>query len=201
MRRPMRSALLCLTGLGLLSACVAGPAPRDQFYRLDVAPAGASGARLPGTLEVERFTSDDVLRARAMLRAESGSPQVTPYVYHLWVESPTLLVQRALADYLRAAGVADTVVTPDAGAIEDWQVNGHLRRFDQLLAPSPRVRVEIELRLRRRGGETLLVQKVYAAETAADAPDPEAAARAFSAALEQVFGNFTADLRAAAASL
>lgn len=201
MHRSLRRALLCLVGLGLLSACVAGPAPRDRFYRLNVATPEGSGPRLPGSLVVERFTSDDVLRERGMLRVESGGAEVAPYVYHLWVESPTLLLQRALADYLRAAAVADSVMTPDAGATEDWHVNGHLRRFDQLLAPSPRVRVELELRLRRRGGETLVSQKVYAAESPADAADPEAAARAFSAAVEQIFARFAADLHATAASL
>ena len=181
-----------------LGACVAGPAPRDHFYRVDVAAPAAGKLALTGILEVERFTSDDTLRERHLLYVTPGSPEVTPYGYHLWVDSPTLLLQRALADHLRAAGVAEQVVTPDAGAGEDWQVNGHLRQLYQVLGGAPSVRVDLELRLRRAQGADLVAQKIYSATAPAGDDTPEAAARAFSLAIGEVFERFTADLRAAA---
>ena len=190
------SALLAAQLLG----CAAGPAPRDHFYRIEVAAPSAGGDALPGTLEVERFSSDGTLRDRGMLRATTTSPEVTPYAYHRWVDSPPLLLQRALADYLRAAGVAERVVTPDAGATEDWQVNGTLRRLDQLVDGSPRVNVEIEIRMRHQAGADLVEQQIYSAEHAADDASPEAAARAFSTAIGEIFAAFTRDLRVAAAS-
>jgi ABC-type uncharacterized transport system auxiliary subunit len=196
--RAMRMAV-CLLGAGLF-ACASGPAPRDHFYRIEIAPPAAGDRQLPGTLEVERFTSDDTLRERALLKSAPGSPEVTPYSYHRWVDSPTLLLQRALADYLRAAAVAERVVTPDAGATEDWQVNGYLRRLDSVVDAAPRVQVEIELRMRHHAGEDLIEQKIYSAEQAADDASPEAAARAISLAVGKVFAEFTGDLRAAAAA-
>ncbi|MBW2268379.1 MAG: membrane integrity-associated transporter subunit PqiC [Deltaproteobacteria bacterium] len=200
-RRPVRGAQLAVWLLAAsLCACIAGPAPRDHFYRVEVAAPAAGNVQLPGTLEVERFASDDTLRKRGLLKSTPGSPEVTPYTYHRWVDSPTLLLQRALADYLRAATVAGQVVTPDAGATEDWQVTGYLRQLDFVLDDAPRVRVEIELRMRHRAGDDLVAQRIYAAESAAGAATPEAAARAFSLAIGAVFAEFTSDLRAAAAA-
>lgn len=193
-----RRLLLGCVALAVASAGCAGPAPRDHLYRLEVATPARSGPTLPGVLEVERFTSDDVLRKRAMLRAEPGSPEVTPYGYHLWVNSPTLVLQRTLADYLRAAGAAQTVTTPDAGETEDWHVTGHLRRFDQVTGPEPTVIVEMELRLRRRHSPKSTVQQVYRAEAPAADASPRAAADAFGSAVGTIFERFTADLRTAA---
>jgi len=193
-----RQLLLGCVVLAVASTGCAGPAPRDHLYRLEVATPAQSGPTLPGVLEVERFTSDDVLRKRAMLRVEPGSPEVTPYGYHLWVNSPTLLLQRALADYLRAAGAAQIVTTPDAGETEDWHVTGNLRRFDQMTGPEPKATVEIELRLRRRHSPKSAVQQVYRAEAPAADASPRAAADAFGSAVSTIFERFTADLRAVA---
>jgi len=180
-----------------LAACASGPAPRDHFYRLAPAAPDPVAAPLPGTLEVERFSSSDTLRERGILRTTPGSPEVTPYGYHRWVDSPTLLLQRALADYLRAAGVAQQVVTPDAGATEDWQVNGHLRALDQVLGPQPGVRIELELRARRTDAASLLVHEVYVAERPAEDATPGAAAKALSVAAGEIFAAFARDLHVA----
>jgi len=196
----VRRLLLACAALAIVTAgCVAGPAPRDHFYRLVVATPAKSGPTLPGLLEVDRFTSDDVLRRPAMLRAQSGSPEVTPYAYHLWVNSPTLMLQQALADYLRAAGAAQTVTTRVAGLTAEWQVTGQLRRFDQMGGPDPKVTVEMELSLRQRlrRNSKSAVQKVYRAEARADDESPGAAADAFGSAVSTIFEQFTADLRAA----
>lgn len=195
---------LAAFSLGVLAAgfvaCAGPPAPRDHFYRIEVVAPAAGGAQLPGILEVERMGSDGTLRDRAMLKTLPGSPEVTPYAYHRWTDSPTLLLQRALADYLRSAAVAESVVTPDAGATEDWQVNGYLRRLDHVIAATPSVRVELELRMRRLDGEDLVEQRIYAAQGIPDDASLEAAARAFSVAIGEIFAEFTNDLRAAASA-
>ncbi|MEE2676961.1 MAG: ABC-type transport auxiliary lipoprotein family protein [Myxococcota bacterium] len=193
-RRVLAAAVLTLAAAG----CVAGPAPRDHFYRLDIPKPAKGSPALPGVLEVERFRSDDVLRRSAMVRSAPGSSEVRPYTYHLWVNSPTLVLQRALADYLRAAGVAQTVTTPDAGMTEDWQVTGNLRHFDHITGDAPAALVAIELRLRRYQSARAVLQKVYRAQVPADGGSPQAAADAFSAAVTQVFQEFTTDLRAVA---
>lgn len=196
--RTQSAVALVLLGAGLL-ACASGPAPRDHFYRIHVAPPPAGKAVLEGVVEVERFGSDNTLRDRAMLKSEPGSHRVMPYTYHRWVGSPTLLLQRALADYLREAGIAERVTTPDAGATETWQVNGHLRRLDSVVDTPPRVHVEMELRLRRKDGADLVQHKIYSVEQTADDASPEAAARAFSLAVGTIFADFTRDVRSAVA--
>jgi len=190
------SAILAVATAG----CIAGPAPRDHFYRLLVATPARSGPTLPGVLEVNRFTSDDVLRKPAMLRAEPGSPEVTPYTYHLWVNSPTLMLQQALTDYLRAAGAAQTVTTRASGLSANWIVTGQLRRFDHLEGSDPKVTVEMELSLQnqQRRDSKPAVQKVYRAEARPADENPAAAAEAFGSAVGTVFQQFTADLRTAA---
>ena len=195
--RARRSAA-CLVLGALLAGCASGPAPRDHFYRLAAPAPEPFATPLAGIVEVERFSSSDTLRARGILRTTPGSPEVTPYRYHRWVDSPTLLVQRALASYLRAALLAEQVVTPDAGALEDWQVNGHLAALDHVVGGSPKVRVEIELRARRRDAAALLVHRTYAAERPADDATPQAAARAFSAVVGEIFASFASDLHTAA---
>ncbi|HJO24192.1 MAG: ABC-type transport auxiliary lipoprotein family protein [Myxococcota bacterium] len=194
--RLLGSAVLIVASAG----CVGGPAPRDHFYRLEVSTPTRSGPTLPGVLEVARFTSDDVLRRTAILRAEPGSPEVMPYGYHFWVNSPTLILQHALVDYLRAAGAAETVTTPRAGMNADWNVSGQLYRFDHLPGPEPKVTVEIELGLEKgqRRNSKSVVQKIYRAEVSAADKSFRAAAEAFGNAVGTIFERFTADLRAAA---
>lgn len=194
--RARRSWAALLVGLAL-TACASGPAPRDHFYRIQPGPAAPVGAPLPGTLEVERFSSSDTLRERGILRTTPGSPSVTPYSYHRWVDSPTLLLQRALAGYLRDARIAEQVVTADAGADANWQVSGHVDRLDHVVGSNSSVSIKIELRARRTDAATLLVQERYAAEQPADDSTPEAAARAFSVAVGEIFAAFARDLHAA----
>lgn len=195
-----RRALAALPPLLLALGCVAGPAPVDRVYRLPVPPPEQSrpAPLLPGTLEVERPTGDHLTRERAILSAQAGrSTEVRPYPYDLWSDSPTLLVQRALADYLREARVAERVVTPEAGVHEDWTVTGHLSRLDQLADEPPRVLVELELRLTDVGGRRLALQRSYRVERPADAAGVEAAVRAMGAAVASVFERFVADIEAA----
>jgi ABC-type uncharacterized transport system auxiliary subunit len=198
--RPVR-ALLALGVCAGVAGCLAGPAPRDHYYRLEVAPpsAGLASAPLRGTLEVERLRSDALTQERPILRREAGAVEVAPYAYAVWIDSPTLLVQQQLAAFLRSAGVADAVVTPELGVGEDWVVTGRLDRLEQVSgAGDARVEVELELAARRADRGTLLLRKSYRAEQATGGDDPAAAVRGFAAALHGIFESFAADLAAAA---
>ena len=96
-----------------------------------------------------------------------------------------IVLEAALAalPLLAATALADTVV-PAANAAVEGNINN--------VAP---------LALGYNIRTAMRYQQVYAAERAADGKSPEAAARAFSAAVEQIFGRFAADLHAIAASL
>ena len=195
MRKPTR-ALLALALLGGLVSCASGPAERDHFYRLQVPAPAAPRAdpTLPGVLEVDRPRADNLVRERAILRSQStAAAEVTPSVYHLWVDSPTILVQRELARWLEASGVARPTVLPEAGVRERWLVTGRLERFEHV-APANEVLVVLELRVKDQKSGKLRLQERYTAQAPADAVAE--APPAFGSAIGAIFEQFAADLAA-----
>jgi ABC-type uncharacterized transport system auxiliary subunit len=182
-----------------LSACVAGPAPRDHFYRLAVpAPAERRAEPLvPGTLVVQRLASDDLLRERPIVHRESpGSVEVTPFAYHLWADSPERMLQQQLAAFLREAHAAERVATPDVGAEPDWIAGGSLRRLDVVGGSAFAADVELELWLRDARGRTPPFRQTYRVERPAGGDSMEAAVQALSDAVGAAFEAFVADLTA-----
>ena len=201
--RPLRRALPLLLGLALLAgACAAGPAPRDHFYRLEVEPPQSprSSPALPGTLEVDRVYGDPLTNGRAILRRNSeADTEVTPTSYHLWADSPTLMLQRELAEYLRAWGLAEQVVTPDMNATERWVVTGRLERFDQVVKASPpHVQVVLELRLSEARTGRLVLRQTYRATQPTRGDDVPGAVAGFRDAVGEIFERFASDAAAAA---
>jgi ABC-type uncharacterized transport system auxiliary subunit len=182
------------------AGCVSGPAPRDHVYRLQVEPPGSArnAPAFPGTLEVGRVWGNALTRARPILRSDSNrAVEVTPYDYHLWVDSPTLLFQRALAAYLRQVGLAESVVSSDANTPAKWVVTGFIERLDHITGGgAPRVLVELDLRLTETDRGRLLLRKVYRAEQPSDGAGVPAAVRAFGTAVGSIFESFAADAAA-----
>jgi ABC-type uncharacterized transport system auxiliary subunit len=188
----------------LLLACAGGPAPRDHFYLL--APPAPAAARpqpaLAGVLQVERFRADALTRERSILSVEDpSSVQVVPYSYHLWVDSPTIMLQRRLADHLVAAGVAERVVLPGMSVQGDWVLSGWIERLIHVTeGGSGRVLVELELSLARARGGDLLLRRQYRVERPVEGDSVDDAVRAFGEALGEIFSTFEADVVAAAPS-
>ena len=125
--------LLMAVALSSLAACAQPAPPRDNFYRLDAVPqVGAlDKAVLPGVVEVGRLDVDGVLSERG-LAYQAADGALARYSYDLWSDAPATALQLALAETLRAAHVADTVVTPDLRVPPDWAVRGRLYRFEYL---------------------------------------------------------------------
>jgi ABC-type uncharacterized transport system auxiliary subunit len=205
--RAMRRAAQISLGPWLLLAmlvgtagCLGGPAPRDHVYRLQVEPPGSvlSAPALPGTLEVGRIWGNALTRGRPILRSDSErAVEVTPYDFHLWVDSPTVLVERALIAYLRKVGLAEAVISSDMDAPVNWVVTGFIERLDHITgAGAPRVLVEIELRLAEANRGRLLLRETYRVEQPSDGDGVPAAARAFGAAVGSIFERFVADAAA-----
>lgn len=195
---------LCATlGALLVTACIGSPAPRDHFYMLEPGAPSTPLAQpaLRGTLEVERLRADALTRERAILRvAGPESVQVTPYTYHLWIDTPTVMLQRELAEYLRRAHLADRVVLPEMDVEENWVLNGWIDRLVRVTADAPeRVIVTLEFALARARGGELLLRKRYQVEVASEGDGIDAAVRAFNAAVGEVFGRLVSDIAAAAA--
>ncbi len=203
----MRRATQISLGLWLLLAmlvgaagCLGGSAPRDHSYRLQVEPPRSTrnAPAFPGTLEVGRVWGNALTRGRAILHSDSDrAVEVTPSGYHLWIDSPTLLLERELTTYLRQTGLAESVVSSDANTPVDWVVTGFVERLDHIEGgDAQRVLVELELRLAEANRGQLVLRKTYRVEQPSDGVGMPAAVRAFGTAVGSVFESFAADAAA-----
>jgi len=186
--------------LGLAAGCLGRPAPPDRFYRLEAAaPARLSEPPLPGTLVVERLRADALTRGTALLERESASsPEVRKRRYAHWLDSPTLLLQREMTAALRAAGIADRVLTPETRVPPDHTLGGQLLRFEEVRSGEGAhavIEMEVVVVDERRG--RLVLQAVYREETPVAGPDAPAAVRAYDAALSALLVRLAADAAAA----
>ena len=190
MRRFVMLALAALCG------CSQPPIPEDHFYRLTLSePARVERQKLPaGTLLVERFVADGITAGRPIAFADATQANVLQtYHYHFWIEPPTILLQTALADYLRKAG-AERVVTPELRVEPDVTITGRIRSFEQMRGNPGYVRAKIELGAIERDNGRLLMFKSYEATPRTSGDSVPEAARELSVAIDQIYGEFLRDL-------
>lgn len=190
---PFRAALVGAT-LAALAGCASPAPPRDNFYRLAVgAPATPlDKPRLPGVLEVNRLDTDGALTERALAYQEPDGA-LARYAYDLWSDAPATAFQQNAAEYLRAAHVAEQVVTPDLRVPPDWSLRGRLTRFEYIpSAGKVTARVQLSVVSARDGSLVLL--ETYSAEVPTQGAGPEAAVAALGRATTDILARFTADL-------
>ena len=198
MTRPGRFAVrwLGLAGI-LLAACASGPGPVDHFYRLEAtAPeTPMPNPVFPGVLEVDLFRSDALAGERLLLyRTDEASPEVRRQSYHYWVDPPPQMIQRELTGYLRAAGAATRVVTPDTRIEPDFVLRGRILRLERLLTGhAPRVLVRLEISVVSERNRALALLGSYREEQLADGTAVEASVVAFEQALTRIFERFLDD--------
>ncbi|MDP6804641.1 MAG: ABC-type transport auxiliary lipoprotein family protein [Rhodospirillales bacterium] len=183
----------------VLMGCAQPPLPQDHFYRLAVAEPDQrlQNPHLNGTIEVVRFLADGLTAGRPIVYSNSGEPNALfEYHYHFWVEAPTLLLRDALVVYLRAAGVAKAVVTPELRVDPDFVLAGKIHRLERVVGAEPSTVVALELSLRETGTDRLLFLKTYRLQLATADDSVAGAATAINQALSRIFADFTADLSA-----
>lgn len=185
---------LVAAALTTLAACASPAPPRDNFYRLQAVPQVQvlDRAVLPGVVEVNRLDVDGVLSERG-LAYQDADGALARYSYDLWSDAPATALQLALADTLRDARVADSVVTPDLRVPPDWMVRGRLFRFEYL-PDSARVAVRLQLAVVSARDGTLVLLETYGAEPAVEGSGPEAAVAALNRATADIFARFVRDL-------
>lgn len=194
----MLRLLVFVTGLLTLGACAAKVVPEDNFYRLTLGTPSAA-PKLPaglenGVIQIERFTADGLLGGRAIVFSDGAQSNVAQtYHYDFWLEPPTILLQSALADTLRKAGV-QKVVTPDLRIEADYTVAGKIRAFEQVRGNPGSVRVQIELALSERAGGKLIMFKSYKAEPRTNGDGIREAVSRMSDAIDQIYNEFLKDL-------
>lgn len=185
----------CVTGLImclLLGGCAGGSRiPEDSFYRLEqTAPAEALATPvLDGILMVQGGAAAPIYRDRALLYSESGEPaRLQRYHYQSWIDSPPRLLQRSLADYLRAAGVAPAVVTPEDAVDARYRLRVDIDRFEQVRGDNgSRVVVGLSMTLAERASGKLLVQAQLHTDSAVQGDDFPALATAYERALDELY--------------
>lgn len=187
-------AAICL-GLG---ACAQKPVPEDNFYRLTLkGPETPIGAALPnGVILVERFAADGLTGGRPIVFSETGRADIAQtYHYDFWIEPPTILLQMALADTLRQAGVKQ-VVTPELRVEPDVVIAGRIRAFEQVRGTPGLVRVQLDLAVTDRASGKLLMFKAYSAEPATTGDGVAQAVLQLGRAVDQIYSQFLKDLAA-----
>jgi ABC-type uncharacterized transport system auxiliary subunit len=197
--RTARTRAVCAAASLVVAGCLAPPAPRDRYYRLEVEPPPRLAApAFGGVLEVERFSADSAARGTALaFVAEDTAAEVRSRAYDHWVDSPTLLLQREIARSLRAAGVAREVVTPDVGVEPDHRLGGRLARFEEVRGPgTPRVRVEVEVAVVDLRREETEFAATYREERGIAGPAVGDVVRAYGEALSAVLARLAADAAA-----
>ncbi len=191
--RHLLPALAAMVWLG----CASDPAPRDRFYRLEVAtPTVLESPPLAGTLEVDRLRVEAIAQGRRMLYRDTSRPEeIAQRAYHHWADPPNVMIQNQLVRYLRAAGAAESVVTPAVYVESDYLLAGRIVRLEHLLGGvESRVSVEIELVLMSQEGRELLLLETYREERTARGAGVAASVTAYEQAISAIFERFVADL-------
>ncbi|GJL65771.1 MAG: ABC transporter [Nitrospirales bacterium] len=181
----------------MLSGCLGGPAPQDHFYRLELPTpeSSFSSPLLQGTIQITRPWADALTSERRLLyRIMTGTAQVHRHAYHRWIDSPTLIVQQQITQYLRNAGVATHVVTPELRIKADYRFTCRITRLERILDESPRVMMELELGLIRLREREAVMLQTYRVEQQANSTDIPAAIEAYNQALTKILNQFLEDL-------
>ena len=188
--------LLILLAMAV-AGCAQPPLPQDHFYRLQVTlPAAGTGEPLfRGTVEVEPFAADGLTAGRPIVYSDGQrSHQLFEYHYPFWTDPPTVMLRDQLVDFLRAAGVADNVVTPELRIEPDFVITARIKRLEKIVATPPRAAVELELGLRRTSDDRLMFVGTYGLEVEAASETVGDALIAANQALSRIYDKFLGDI-------
>ena len=172
--------------------------PQDKFYRLQAVAAfqPLSSPVLPGVLEIERFTADGLTAGRPIVYVDAADPhQLREYHYHFWTQAPTIMLRDELVTYLRQAGIATNVVTPEMRLESDYALGGRIRLLEQVIGSKTGTAMELEISLRNPRDGQLLFLKSYRHEVEQSTVGVAAAVDSLNEALNIIYADILADLK------
>ena len=180
----------------LLSGCLGGQPSQDYYYRLNV-PGPESQldqAPLDGILQVTRPRADALTSERHLVyRKDNNVSQLNHHAYHRWIDSPTLLLQQEMTQYLRKAGLAQQVVTPVIRTKVDFVLSCRIATFERVLDQSPRVILELELGITSMKDRRTILLRNYREEQQTADLQVATSIEAYNQALSRIFHRFTSD--------
>ena len=188
---------ICVVIALVLAACAQPEVPPDRFYRIEAPRPEQIMAqpRFAGALEVEDVSAGGLTAGRAIVYADSDRPNaLETYSYHFWAEPPAHMVRDALVRYLRAAGVAGSVVTESMRLDPTYSLVSRLQKLERLTGAAPGAVMEMEIALRDNDRGGLLSIGTYRAEVVPADDTIESAVDAFNAAFAEICTRLAADL-------
>lgn len=190
---------LVLLLAALLAGCAGVPsAPETTWYRL---PEPVPRERLDAPLVelpivVETFTADGLYSDQALIYTlDAQADRLRAYHYQLWIDPPVRLLQRRLVADLRASGIARVVTDRLPTRLEVLRVHGRIARLDRVRTDTGwEVAVNLVLRAEPPGGGRPWVIGEYHRQLPAAGDRVADSVRAYGQALDQIHGEFIADL-------
>ncbi len=180
----------------LLSGCLGGQSSPDYFYRLQVSAPETrlDPAPLNGTLQVTRPWADALTSERHLVyRKGNNTSQLNHHAYHRWIDSPTILLQQEITQYLRKAGLAQQVVTPEMRTKADYALSCRMAKLERVIDHSPRVILELELGITSMKDRRTLLLRTYREEQPTTDPEVTSSIAAYNQALSNILQRFISD--------
>lgn len=190
------SICLCVVGALVLTGCFGGQPSPDHFYRLNVADPEVrlDPAPLGGTLQVTRPWADALTSERHLVyRKDDNISQLNHHAYHRWVDSPTLLLQQEITHYLRKAGLAQQVVTPEMRTKADYALSCRISKLERVLDQNPRVILELELGITSMNDRRTVLLRTYHEEEPTLDHQVGTSIEAYNQALSNILHRFITD--------
>jgi cholesterol transport system auxiliary component len=198
MKKPYRMWLICqcVVGALVLTGCLGGQPSPDYFYRLNVADPETRLDPVPlrGTLQVTRPWADALTSERHLVyRKDDNISQLNHHAYHRWVDSPTLLLQQEMTHYLRKAGLAQQVVTPEMRTKADYALSCRISKLERVLDQNPRVILELELGITSMNDRRTVLLRTYREEKPTTDLEVGTSIEAYNQALATILHRFITD--------
>jgi ABC-type uncharacterized transport system auxiliary subunit len=191
----IRTILMNLSLVLLVAACGSPAVPQDRYYRISVEQPAMGTQIIEGTLEMEPFMAEGLVSGRAIIHVESeGATTLQEYNYDFWAEPPGLMIRDELMAYLRDAGVAEVIVTPEMRASADYILSGHVSRLEMVRGSEPKAYVELDLAVTKESSGKVRLVKSYGLSVAAVNGTVKAGVDAANQGIEAIFAQFLKDL-------
>jgi len=186
--------LLCVLVILASSACGGlGSVPRDRYYRLPPGPAASAAAAHAPAVVVPPFVAAGVYADRALVFAHADGVTLEQYHYHLWVDSPRVLLRERLAGLLGARLGARAVpdLLPDAPL-----VRGHVRRLERARHEAGPDTAEVALRFEyyAAGERVPRLARDYSRSSTLASDDMSACVAALGEGIDDILAEWVTDL-------